>query len=100
MPPTRSTLGQNGSRQSVQLQPPPQDSIPDQEVIVLSSDEDEPAPREPVVSRPRARVKPASVVPPAPQDVVDTVSEGSSSSTQKQLEKAERVCAYTAIPYE
>lgn len=103
MPPTRSANSRHGSRQPLQPQPTPPNGNVTHEVIVLSSDDDEPAPRKPVVrrsSRPRARPKlrPAPA-PPVPHvhDVVDIISDEDPSpkrtieELREQLAKAKRV---------
>ena len=94
MPVTRSS--RHGSRQPLQPQPTPTNI--EHEVIVLSSDDDEPAPRKRASKKsvkPRSKASLRPVAPPG--DVVEITSEEDSPhkntilELQKQLDRAKRV---------
>lgn len=98
MPPVRSPSTRQGSRQPLQPQPTPPKI--EHEVIVLSSDDDEPAPPKPVSkkvlsrdSRQRGKAKLRPAPPPPVEEVVEISSEDdplqqqSFAELKRQLEK-------------
>ena len=102
MPPSRTAHARHGSRQPVQPQPTPPTGIAVPDIIILSSDDEDTAPRKPAVKkppkpRPRGKPRPAPAAVAAPHEVVEIVSDDDppAKNTERdlraQLEKAKRV---------